>query len=104
MPLNPKTNPKPNPNPNRGEIFLGGNDPDTIYFTFTVIFYSNYEPLNREGILKKLLRTISQESANVLMNETRIILLQQNRAEKDWGIRRRKKISSGTAVDEEISQ
>ena len=46
--------------------------------------------MNREEILRKFLRTISQESANVSMNET---LIKR---------RRRKKILSGTAVNEEI--
>ena len=32
-------------------------------------FYSNYYSLNREGILRKLPRTISQESTNIWMKE-----------------------------------
>ena len=36
------------------------------------------------------MRTISQESADVSVNETRIILLQQNRAEKVWGDKKTK--------------
>ena len=48
--------------------------------------------MNREEILRKFLRTISQESANVSMNET---LIKRGR---------RKKIPSGTAVNEEILQ
>ena len=41
--------------------------------------------MNCEENLSKLLRTISQESANVSINETLINLLQQNRAEKKLG-------------------
>ena len=41
-------------------------------------FYSNLHPLNCEDILRKLPRTIFQESGNISINETFINLLQQN--------------------------
>ena len=46
---------------------------------------SSYYPLNQEEILKKLLRAISQETANISMNETLINLLQQNKTVKCGG-------------------
>ena len=55
-------------------------------------FYSNYYPLNREEILRKLSKTISQESVNVSMEKALI-----NRG-------RGKNIPSGTVVNEEIPQ
>ena len=61
--------------------------------------------MNRKDFLRKLLRTISQERTNVRMKETPINLLQQNRAEKVGGGRRRgKQIPSGMVVNEKISQ
>ena len=68
------------------------------------LFHSNYYPLNREEILRKLRRKISEKSANVSMNKALINTLQPNRAEKVGGRRRGKKILSGTAVNEEIPQ
>ena len=68
-------------------------------------FYSRYCPLNWKEILRKLPRAISQESANVSMNETLISFLQRNRTENVKGKRGKgKKISSATVVDEEIPQ
>ena len=68
-------------------------------------FNSNYYALNREENLRKLPRTISQETTNVLMSETFINLLQEKRAKKFGGKRGRgKKIPSGTAVNDEIPQ
>ena len=53
--------------------------------------YSNYYPLNSEKSSRKLLRTISQESVNVSLNETLINFLQLKRAEKDGGRERKRK-------------
>ena len=37
MPPSPNSNanPKPNPDPGRGAIFLGGNFPDTVFYTLS---------------------------------------------------------------------
>ena len=52
------------------------------------------------GILRKLPRTISRESANISINETLINLSQQNRAKNVGGKRGiGKKIPSGTVVN-----
>ena len=60
-----------------------------IYFTFSVIlFYSNCYPLNCKDILKKLQRTISQQSANVLMNTHKFVTAKQGR--KSLGQRKKK--------------
>ena len=58
-------------------------------------------PLNREEILRKLPRTIFQESANVSINQTLLNLLKKNRAEKVGGRKRKRKENF---ITEEIPQ
>ena len=63
-------------------VLLYFNNFDYIYFTFAVIFFTVSIAHWIAKNLRKLPRTISEESANVSMNEILINLLQQNRAEK----------------------
>ena len=61
--------------------------------------------MHHEEILRKLPRTISQESTNVSMDKTHISLFQQNRAEKIGGRRgREKKIPAAMVANEKIAQ
>ena len=61
--------------------------------------------MNREEILRKLPRAVSQETENVSMNETAANLLQQNKTEKvGAGRGGGRKISSGTIFNAQIPQ
>ena len=77
-------------------LYLYLSNFDYIYFAFTVIFFTVTVTHWSWKMLRKLPRTISQESVNVLMNEILINLLQQNKPEKfDGGERKEDTIRYG---------